>query len=75
MSRKLTKAGLTFYLKQIPLSTDKNIFSFLCYYPKLGKSLVTLSVNFLIGHNVSVNSRGKQNRGKTMVVSTENTIW
>lgn len=75
MSRKLTKAGSTFYLKQIPLSTDKNIFSFLCYYPKLGKSLVTLSVNFLIGHNVSVNSRGKQNRGKTMVVSTENTIW
>lgn len=31
MSRKLTKVGSTFYLKQIPLSTEKNIF-FVLYY-------------------------------------------
>lgn len=31
---------------------------------KIRQSLVILPVNFLVGYNVSVNSRGKQNRRK-----------
>lgn len=66
MSRKLTKAGSTFYLKQIPLSTKKYIYIFSFYITSQNwdKSLVILPVYFLVGHNISVKGRDKYIRRK-----------
>lgn len=62
--KKADQSWLNFLFKTNTfVNWQKYIFLFMLL-AKIRQSLVILPVNFLVGYNVSVNSRGKQNRRK-----------